>query len=377
MPIVNTFPLAEELSREKKMPLRLCICRSCSLVQLSPVLANTAIFDQYHYVSGASSPLITHLESLAAVIEKLLRRKRGKVLDIGCNDGTLLLSLQKKGKEVLGIDPAVTVVQLARAKGLPVISDFFTSKSAGNIKKDYGLFDVVVITHTLANIVDLRDFFSGVKKVLAPGGVVIIEVGSLETMLKKGQFDSIYHEHYSYFSEGSIVDVLERNEFVVTKLEKNDFHGGALRVFARKRRVGEHSRLRVGKIPQEQYKLFAESVQQYRNQIQKQFASIKGKRVIGFGAPAKAVTLLNYCGIGKKEIAYIVDSTPYKQGRYLPGVHIPVFAEEYLWQDTPPDYILLLAWNYQKEIVQKLRKRMPGRTKIIIPLPNLQIFSLS
>lgn len=381
MPIVNYFPAKEELPQEKKYPLQVWICKSCSLVQLCPVIPAVQTFRKYHYASGASAPLVAHLNSLAKQCANLLSKKNAKVLDIGCNDGWFLASMRERGFFTLGVDPAVDVVQLARSKGVEVINEFFTKALAGKIKKTHGVFDLIVMTHTLANIIDIKDFFTGVATVISADGVLVIEVGSLEEMVRTTQFDAIYHEHYSYFSLTSLRSILDTYGFSIYKTEQLPIQGGSIRVYARRevRRTmyeGHNLQPRSENVTLREMREFAKSVREYRKEFRKLFASLKGRRIVGFGAPAKGVTLMNYCNISRN-VAYIIDSTLYKQGRFLPGIGVPVLAEEYLWQDTSPDYVVLLAWNYQKELIEKLRKKLPSTVRVIIPFPKLRVVSLS
>lgn len=373
MPNVNYFPHPEEIGEEKLYPLNFCICQSCMLAQLAPIVPSELIFREYHYVSGVSKPLYDHLRSVASECMKLIPDRAKKVLDIGCNDGTLLSFFAKRGYKTLGIDPAKTVVPLARAKGIPVLTEFFTQQEAIKIRRDFGRFDLIIATHTLANIVDLRDFLSGVTSLLMPEGYIVIEVGSLKEMVDRVQFDALYHEHYSYFSPESLSHILHVMGFSIVRLEKNAFHGGSLRIFTKKNSQNQKSKIKSQNNTDQEVSLqelreFAKKVRKYKSELRTILASLKGKRVVGFGAPAKGVTLLRYCGITKKQIAYVVDSTPLKQGRLMPGVHIPIFPEETLWNDPEPvDAILILSWNYKEEILRKIRKNFKKVPKIILP----------
>lgn len=371
MPLVNYFPIEKEIGQERKYPLTLCVCRSCSLVQLDYIVSPDKIFPVYHYESGASKPLVVHLEQMVEGAITMFGLKKGsKVLDIGANDGSSLMYLKKKGMKGLGVEPGKNIVKLARERGIQMVEGFFTKKLAKTIHKKHGLFDALFATHMLANVVDLHDFMEGIKLVLAPKGVIVLEVGDVEEMIQKVQFDAIYHEHYSYFSLASLTKLLEEHGLKIVRAEKNPFHGGSIRIFAKHdgfKTQDSRFKKREGRpLGKKNYQEFAEKVGEFRKEFRAFFKKNKGKIIVGYGAPAKAVTLLNYCGIGKKEIQLIIDTTTAKQGRVMPGVHIPIVFEEKL-REIKPDYCILFAWNYKKEIVPKLQRVLPKTTKIIIP----------
>lgn len=376
MPIVNYFPAKEELVLEKKYPLEFCVCQQCGLAQLGFLIPPQRIFRAYHFLTGASKPLVLHLNKLSDLcIKECKLNSRSNVLDIGCNDGSFLLNFKKNKMKTLGVEPAFNMAQFAQSRGLTVIPEFFDYALAKNILAAHGRFDLITATRVLANIIELNDFVRGVKLLLSPKGTFVVEVGSLSEMLTKFQFDAIYHEHFSYFSFATLQKLIKKHGLSIFKLEKSLFQGGELRIFAtHSKRVTRELRMDEG-ISENDFATFAKNVRQFKRNLRKLFTDLKGTTVAGFGAPAKGVTLLNYCGIGKDHIAFIVDSTPLKQGRFLPGLHIPIFPEEHL-EEKSVDYILLLAWNYKDQILRKIRKLTKKGTKVIIPFPKLEVIIL-
>lgn len=372
LPIVNYFPTKEESFIEKMYPLDFCVCDRCGLAQLNYIIPPQKLFNSYHYISGASLPLVEHLNSLAQLCLKWFDiSSDSKVLDIGCNDGSMLSRFKAKGALSVGIDPAVNAINMAREKGLEVINDFFDGQLALSLDKQYGKFDLITITHTLANIVDLHDFMYGVKKLLNKRGVVVIEVGSLVQMVKKGQFDAIYHEHYCYFSLPTISLLLKTHGLEIFKAEINSCHGGSIRVFATHRQHVSNT-LQFGReLTKQEYAYFVKTTKEFKKRLTNFFEKQNKGKTCGFGAPAKGVALLNFCQLGKETIPFIVDSTPQKQGKLLPGMHIPIYPENYL-QDKNFNNFFLLAWNYKDEIFKKIHK-YSSSARVIIPFPNFEI----
>lgn len=375
IPLVNYFPKASEIKKEIKYPLNFCVCTVCELAQLNYIVPPKNIFKSYHYVNGTSKPLVDHLTTLARVCIKDFKiNKKNKVLDIGTNDGTLLEPFIKKGVSVTAVEPAKTISEIARAKGINVISEFFNNKLAKKILKMNGKFNLIFATHVLANIVDLHDFIEGVKLLLADDGKLIIEVGSLKKMMRAGKFDSIYHEHYSYFSFKTLKRLLNEHDLTIVDAKENLFHGGSIRITAKHASSSVLGLKFDEKIRTSDFTRFVSLAKTEKNKILKLFKSINKKTVIGFGAPAKGVILLNYCRLDSKKIKFIVDSTPIKQNKFIPGVHIPIYAEDYM-QNEDFDYCLILAWNYKGYILKKL-KRSKKHFSVIIPFPKLEIIKI-
>lgn len=373
IPIVNYFPNAKEAKNQKRYPLDVYFCTNCSLVQLGYIISPEKVFKNSHFLTSAASPLVQYLEKFAeTLISSSGLKKSGRILDIGTNDGSLLNAFKKRGFEVLGVEPSRLACSLGRDKGIEILNDFFNFALSEKILRSYGKFDVITATRVLANIVDLNDFLLGVKNLLNESGIFAVEVDAFDELSQKGEFDTFYHEHYSYFTPESINYLFRKNGLKIVFEERTPFRGGELRVFA----VKDGGSIPNFKVPNlYDYKLFAQKVVDYKMEVRSLFSKIQGSKIAGFGAPAKGVTFLNYIGLDDKKISYIVDATPYKQGRLIPGMHIPVYPENHLLKDKP-DYCLLLAWNYKDEIIGKVKNLLPGGSKIIVPFPKLEVVTL-
>lgn len=367
MPIVNYFPMRVSRSSQRRYPLTFCVCRTCGLAQTAETIAPERIFRRYHYATGASEPLVGELEQMARLLTHRYASSEKKVLDIGSNDGTLLLAFQKFGWKGMGVEPSAALARSARTRGARAVCGFFSRHLADSLVKRHGRFPLVTATHVLANIADLHDFLSGVGEVLTDDGVFVVEVDDLEQMVKNAQFDSIYHEHYSYFSAATLKMILAQEGFQIAKTEHTRTQGGSIRIVAKKGR----QEVKKKKIDfHETFKMRAEAFGGRLNTIIKK--DFKGKTVAAFGAPAKGVILLNFCGLDQRDIAFAVDSTVQKQGRFVPGTHIPVYAEEYL-KDAPADAILVLSWNYRDAVLKKLRHLLRHPVTLIFPFPKLEV----
>jgi len=372
LPLVNSFPKVNEIKSEKEYPLKFAVCFDCQLLQLATIINPEELFRQYDYLTGASVPLVRHIKKLAQYCEEKYDLKVGaRILDIGCNDGTLLKNFLEKGFSVLGVEPVRNIAKIAVEAGIPVIKGYFDSTLAGKILKKEGDFNLIFSTHSLANVLDINSFIKGAKLLLSPAGTLVIEVADSEEMLKNSQFDSIYHEHYSYFTRRTLKLLLERNGFTVMQIRKVATQGGSVQVFARGNLATSDVDFKKSIKDQLLIEKFTQTVEEYRRAVRVLFEKIKEKKVFAFGAPAKGVTFLNYCGLNFKNIVFAVDSTPFKVGKYIPGTQIRVFEESCLGK-ARVDYCLLLSWNYQKGILRKIEK-LGKKIKVIIPFPKLRI----
>ncbi len=370
MPLVNYFPTEKEKDVVKKYPLTLQYCRVCKLGQTGVIVRPANIFPRYQYVTGTSVPLVSHLSGLADMVSKKYLSKTAAVLDIGCNDGTLLSFFAKRGHRVLGVDPAKSVRSEKAVETVPVIVDFFSKKIAKKILQDYGQFQCITLTHTLANIPNLQDFMDGITVLLAPQGRLVIEVASFEDMMQNGQIDAVYHEHYYYFSEYFLVKMLQDFGLCVERIMRDSPQGGSTIIIATAGSVKVKPTVR--QVSTAMVFRIAKFAKRYRTQLRKVIRSYKGRHVVGLGAPAKAVTLLNWAGLSRGDIQYVVDSTPQKQGRYIPSVDIPVYPESYI-VGKPVDAVILLAWNYRDEMLKKFRTVLSKNVCIIAPFPRLYV----
>lgn len=304
------------------------------------------------------------------------------VVDIGSNDGTLLANFKKYGLQILGIEPADNIAKLAASRGVNTLNEFFCQQVAETVRTEIGPARAIFATNVFAHVHDLGSFLCEVDSLLAPEGVLVIEVPYLVDMLDKLEFDTIYHEHLSYFAVRPLVALFSKFNLGIVEVKRAAVHGGSLLLFVQKSAQSQSTTTRellkleekLGLNSLEPYLKFAEKVAQVKEELVSLLRSLKGRgeRIVGYGAPAKGNVLLNYCGIGADILDYIIDTTPFKQGRYTPGTHIEIFPEEQFHQHVP-DYALLLAWNYVDEILQKEEqyRRLGGKFIVPIPRPHL------
>lgn len=386
-PAVNYYLTLDDLKkRERKYPLNFCICENCGLGQLDEIVKAGDLFSTYHYSSSTSTPLKKHLESLGNLSKKRFKlTNTSLVLDIGCNDGVLLACFKQFGINVLGIDPARNVTKQIKKSGIKVISNYFSKRLSKKVFEKEGLFDLIFATNTLAQIINLKDFVQGVKNLLKTNGTFVAEVGYLPSMLLRKTFDSIYHEHYSYFSLMSLDCLFSGNGLEIYDAQEINNHGGSLRIFVRQKGKSETKTVRFKSILKKEhqmkinssksYKKFADSVLNFKRKFRNLLINLKKSNatIVGIGAPAKSVILLNFAQVDHTIISYITDSTPNKQNRFMPGVHIPILPEDKLKYDNSIDYFLLLAWTYKGAIMEKIKALKKTNIKIIVPFPKLKV----
>lgn len=386
MPIPNGFLLKKELSHEEPhYPLGVYVCENCWLVQLTHVIPPEIMFKNYLYIPSTSTTMLEHFDSLAReVVEKYSVNDSHLVIDIGSNDGTLLSYFKEQEVKVLGIDPASNLAQVARMKGIETIDDFFTSKLAVEVLEEKGRAKVITATNVVAHMHDLHDLIKGVELLLEKDGIFIMEFPYLVDLLDKNEFDTIYHEHLSYFSLIPLVELFRQHEMHIIDLKRTPVHGGSILVYVAQRK-SKHKTSKVVKdfLYQESLKKlnkrstyddFARRVKSLKRDLVQYLKNLKkqGKKVIGYGASAKGNVLTNYCHITSELLDYIVDSIPYKQGRYTPGTHITIYPESRLEKDKP-DYALLLSWNFAEEILRKQQKYRENGGQFIITIPYLRV----
>lgn len=384
--LANRFLTENELSNGAEVRFPLCVgfCAGCGHVQLTERVAPTEMFTQYLYISSASDTLKTHFAELA----ELLVRRRGLVpidlvIDIGCNDGSLLSCFRSHGVRTLGVDPARNLADLASGAGIDRFTGFFGSASAETIVGHFGRAALVTATNTFPHIPDLDDFIEGVDRVLTPGGALVVEAHYLVDLLGQHAFDTIYHEHVSYWALGPMARLFERLGFEVTRAERLPLHHGQLR--ATVQRIGEgvvdtsvsellEAERSAGIGDRQTYIRFAERVAHLREALRDVLRELKqrGKALAGYGAPAKGSTLLEYVGIGPETLEYIADRSVLKQGRYTPGSHIPIVSPERLLEDAP-DYVVLLAWNFSEEILRQQTEYRQRGGRFILPVPEVRV----
>lgn len=383
--LANKFVAAEDLNRaEPTFPLRVGFCTECHHVQLTDDVPPAALFDDYLYISSMSDTLVRHLHGLSDTVVKRFRLGADDlVTDVGCNDGTLLRGFARHGVRILGVEPARNLAKLSQRAGLPVVVDYFGAETAQRLRAAQGMASAITLTNVFPHLPFLNDFMLGVDTFLAPDGALVIEAHYLRDLLEQRAFDTVYHEHVSYWALGPMARLFGRHGFEIVDVERLPVHHGQIRVFAQRKGVGRVSanvtRLMAeekaaGMDKLETFQRFARDVLDLKTQLDTQIARIKseGKTVAAYGAPAKGSTLLSYFGIGPDRIRYIADKSPLKQGRYTPGTHIPVVAPEKLIEDQP-DYVLLLAWNFADEIMEQQAAYRARGGRFIIPVPEVRV----
>jgi SAM-dependent methyltransferase len=383
--LANKFLKPDELSvPEPTYPLRVGFCHGCGHVQLTEAVPPPAMFEDYLYISSASDTLKGHLFSLSdAVVKWQGLRPDELVIDIGCNDGTLLSGFRRHGVHVLGVDPAKNLAEFAKDSGIERFVGFFNAATANEIAARWGRASAMTATNTFPHIPALQDFVAGIDKVLAPGGVFVIEAHYLVDILEQVAFDTIYHEHVSYWALGPMTELFGRHGFDICHVERLPIHHGQLRVFVRRKGEGRieasvaqtlENEKKLGLDHIETFRAFAARVRKIKTDLRKTLADLKrdGKRVAGYGAPAKGNTLLSFLELGPDLVEYIADKSPLKQGRYTPGTHIPVVSPTRLLDDHP-DYVLLLAWNFVDEILAQQTEYRRRGGRFILPVPEVKI----
>lgn len=383
-PVPNGFLKAHHRHKaEKFYPLDVCFCKKCGLVQLAHVVSPKVMFKNYVYVPSTSQTMRDHFSFLARQALKKTKAQEGDfILDIGSNDGTLLKSFKLHKVNILGIDPAVNLAKKANKEGINTICALFTKELAKKIKKEYGQAKIITATNVVAHIHDLHDFLEGIKILLSDKGLLIAEFPYLLDLVKGVEFDTIYQEHLSYFSITPFKKLIEKHGLSLLDVERLPVHGGSVRIFVGKKYArespGVKKLLSLEKSKEilrpETYLKFRRKVDKVRHELVQQLWNLrlKGKTIVGYGASAKGNVMLNYCRIGPETLDYIVDSIPYKQGKFTPGMHIPIYPESKLLEEQP-DYTLLLAWNFADEIIKKQAEYRKRGGKFILAIPKLTI----
>jgi SAM-dependent methyltransferase len=386
-PLCETFLPADSLDRmEPFYPLHVWVCRGCFLVQLSEYVRAEEIFKEYAYFSSYSSAWLKHAEDYVSMISDRLRlAKDSYVVELASNDGYLLQYFVQRGIPCLGIEPAANVAKAAEARGVETRVTFFNEVTARELRAAGRLADLVLGNNVLAQVPDLNSFVAGLPIILKPTGTVTFEFPHLMRLFDGNQFDTIYHEHFSYFSLLSIEAIFAHHGLTVFDVEELWTHGGSLRIYARHEADvarGVSERLRALRAREEgagyrrieTYAGFENRVRETKRRILEVLIGAKraGKRIAGYGAPGKGNTLLNYCGIRSDFIDFTVDRNPYKHGRFLPGTHIPIFPPEHIVEERP-DYIFILPWNLKDEIMAQLANARDWGAQFIIPIPDATV----
>jgi hypothetical protein len=387
-PPCESFLAAEQLNKmEPFYPLHVFVCEHCFLVQLEEYVSPETIFSEYAYFSSYSDSWLAHAR---AYTELMVRRfglgSQSLAVELASNDGYLLQYFMDQGVGVLGVEPAANVAAVATQKGIPTLVKFFGRDMAADMVRDGIKADLIVGNNVLAQVPDLCGFVEGMKTLLKPRGVITLEFPHLMRLMEGNQFDTIYHEHFSYFSFLTTCKIMARFGLTVFDVEELSTHGGSLRVYARHTQDDSHAvsqRAReladreetAGLTRLHTYFSFDQKVKETKRKLLSFLIEAKraGKSIAGYGAPGKGNTLLNYCGIRTDFLDYTVDRNPYKHGKFLPGTHIPIFPPEKIRQ-TQPDYVFILPWNLRNEIREQLSYIREWGGRFVVPIPEVEVF---
>jgi SAM-dependent methyltransferase len=372
---------------ERFYPLHAFVCSRCFLVQLGEFVTPEEIFSDYAYFSSFASSWLKHCEDYAAQMTERFHLGAGsRVFEVASNDGYLLQYFLKQGIRVLGVEPAANVAKVAVAKGVPTIVEFLGSQTSRRIVAEYGRADLVVGNNVLAHVPDLNDFIAGLGHLLSPSGVLTMEFPHLLRLIASNQFDTIYHEHFSYFSFTTVEQIFAAHGIVLFDVEELATHGGSLRIYGRHRDdAGKAIGPNVAALKDREekwgvrrlaaYAGFDEQVKAVKRGILQFLIGAKneGKTIVGYGAPGKGNTLLNYCGIRTDFLDFTVDRNPVKQGNFTPGTHIPILAPDRI-KEARPDYLFILPWNLKDEIMEENAYIRDWGGKFVVPIPHIRVY---
>ncbi len=385
MPLANSFlASAAEFADETSFPLAVAACTDCGLVQLDFVVPAEQLYRDYIYVSSTSEAVAAHADTLSkALVAQYGWTARDLIVEVASNDGTVLKAFQRRGVKVLGIEPARNIAALAERDGVPTIAEFFDRTTAASVRNDYGLAAAILGRHVFAHVDDVHAFFEGVKDCLSPDGVFVIEVPYLGEFLEKREFDTIYHEHLSYVSLEPMQRLCGMHGFELVDVERASLHGGSIVLHMRRSGVGEVSRrLRQMIAAEAEQQLskpaslaaFVTGVAAWKAQFESLVAGLvaSGATIIGYGAAAKANTLLNYCPAVARAVTLILDRSPHKQNTFTPGTHIPVTAADN-WNAAGATHMLILAWNFHQEIVRQMQPFADAGGRFVVPIPTPRV----
>jgi SAM-dependent methyltransferase len=385
-PPANAFvPPAERDVEQTRFPLDVHFCEDCFHVQLLDIVDPRVLFENYVYVSGTSPAFVAHFEAYAKDVTERFRVPQGAlVFDIGSNDGTLLRCFKNLGARVLGVDPAIKIAEEATRAGIETVAGFFTPKLAGALRSERGPARVVTANNVFAHIDNLNGVVEGVRTLLAPDGVFVFEVSYLVDVYEKTLFDTIYHEHLDYHSVKPLVRYFQQTGMELIEALRVPSHGGSLRGIAQLKggphsvgpsvaeAVANEERLRIDKA--ETFQQFGRNIDQLKKNLGTLLRRLRaeGKTIAGFGAPAKATTLMHHFELGPDLIDFIADDSPLKQGLLTPGYHVPVLPPQAIY-DKKPDYVLLLAWNFAGPIMTKHKAYQDQGGHFIVPIPQIEV----
>ena len=385
-PLANALLTDEQLTRpERRFPLDLAFCADCSLVQITETVSPEELFSEYLYFSSFSETMLRHSR---AIVERLVAERElgpeSLAMEVASNDGYLLQYYKQLGVPVLGIEPATNIAVVARERGVETLTEFFGDALAERLAADGRLADVVHANNVLAHVPDLNGVVRGFRRVLKDGGTTCIEVPYVKEMIDHAEFDTIYHEHFSYFSLTALDRLFRRHDLTIWNVERLPIHGGSLRVFATPTASAPAVTAAVRDLLAEEqawgvdrpdfYLGFAARVERLKAELCGLVTELKakGQRIAAYGASAKGSTLLNYFGIGRETLDFVADRSTVKQGRYTPGTHLAIRPPEALLEEQP-DYVLLLTWNFADEILTQQAEYRSRGGRFIVPIPHLRV----
>lgn len=386
-PLCESYVSAEQLNMmEPFYPLHVYVCGACFLVQLEEYVSPENIFSEYAYFSSYSNDWLRHAENYVAMTSARFGLDRhSHVVEVASNDGYLLQYFVARGIPVLGVEPARNVAEVAIGKGVPTLVEFFGEETARRLAAEGKAADLLLGNNVLAQVPDINDFVKGMKLLLKPRGVITMEFPHLVRLMEENQFDTIYHEHFSYFSFISAEKIFAAHGLTLFDVEELPTHGGSLRIYARHNEddsrpvapevqslVAREIAAGIDRI--DTYAAFTEQVKETKRKLLDFLIAARrqGKSIAGYGAPGKGNTLLNYCGIRTDFLDFTVDRNPYKQGKFLPGTHIPIFSPERI-AETKPDYVLILPWNFKDEIMEQMAFIREWGGQFVVPIPEVRV----
>jgi len=387
-PLCESYLAQSQINQmEPFYPLHVYVCDRCFLVQLQDYVGAAHIFTDYAYFSSYSDSWLAHARKYTELmVQRFGLNRKSQVLEVASNDGYLLQYFVEKGIPAVGIEPAANVAEVAVKKGVPTIVKFFGRESAREMA-DGGLrADLLLGNNVLAQVPDLNSFVAGLKIMLKPDGVITIEFPHLMKLIEENQFDTIYHEHFCYFSFFTATNIFAAHGLTLFDVEELPTHGGSLRIYGRHQEDGSKPvtaraqellvREKAAGIDSLRlYSSFDQQVKETKRKLLEFLIRVRreGKKVAGYGAPGKGNTLLNYCGIRTDFLDYTVDRSPYKQGKFLPGTHIPIYHPDRI-QETKPDYVLILPWNLKNEIMEQMAFIRKWGAKFVVPIPEATVY---
>lgn len=386
-PLANSYIKEENASHmEPVFPLHAFVCEECFLVQLAEFESPEGIFSDYAYFSSFSESWLAHARNyVETVTERFQLTENHHIVELASNDGYLLQYFKEKNIPILGVEPAANVAEVAQNNGIPTLVKFFGTQTAQQMKAEQQQADLLIANNVLAHVPDLNDFVAGIQTVLKPNGVATLEFPHLLQLIQQNQFDTIYHEHFSYFSFITVEKVFARHGLTLFDVEELPTHGGSLRIYACQQDSTTHDiTTRVGTLKEKEreagltdlaiYQQFHRQVQETKRELLTFLIEAKkqGRKIAAYGAPAKGNTLLNYCGVGTDFIDFTVDKSPYKQNHLLPGTRIPIRHPDAI-KEEKPDYVLILPWNIKTEIMKSMAHIEDWGGQFVVPIPFVSV----